>query len=141
MADALDQTELLNKIEAAKGATEELREPRAIKAGYDRQTGEIFVLLDNDFSFRFLTQMGQGLTGASPEELAQVEITPSGQGLRWESLDADLSIPDLLDGIYRTRKSMKEIDKSGDASTSVAKAADARENGTEESVLERKRLL
>ena len=49
------------------------------------------------------------MQNATPEQLAEVEVTPSGQGLHWETLDADLSIPDLLRGVYGNRKWMDEL--------------------------------
>jgi hypothetical protein len=45
----------------------------------------------------------QALTNASAEDLAAIEITPSGYDLHWENLDVDLSVPSLLKGIYGTR--------------------------------------
>jgi hypothetical protein len=43
--------------------------------------------------YSFPPVLAQGLAGASPEDLAEVEVTPSGYGLHWENLDADLSFP------------------------------------------------
>ncbi len=45
--------------------------------------------------FLFPPELAQGLRGASAKDLANVEITPSGEGLRWPNLDADLVCPDL----------------------------------------------
>ncbi|GBF78857.1 hypothetical protein AsFPU1_0247 [Aphanothece sacrum FPU1] len=45
----------------------------------------------------------QGLAGASDKDIAEVEITPSCEGLHWETLDVDLSIPSLLIGIFGTK--------------------------------------
>ncbi len=42
----------------------------------------------------------QGLQDAPPEQLAEVEISPSGYGLHWESLDADLAVPALMSQIF-----------------------------------------
>lgn len=50
----------------------------------------------------------EGLTEASAENLALVEITPSGEGLHWETLDVDLSIPYLMVGIFGTKLWMKK---------------------------------
>lgn len=75
-------------------------EPRAESAEYDRTSGNVVIHLQHGAMFSFPAGLGQGLTGASPEELAEVEVTSSGTGLHWETLDADLSVPALLNGIY-----------------------------------------
>ncbi len=104
-------------------------QPRAARAFYDRESGKITINLTNGSTFSFPPELAQGLAGASPEELALVEITPSGEGLHWETLDADFSVPALLAGIFGTKKWMAEMGKKGGQSTSSAKAAAARENG------------
>jgi len=38
------------------------------------------------------------LLRASPEERADVSISPSGRGLHWETLDEDISVEGLLAG-------------------------------------------
>lgn len=53
-------------------------------------------------TYSFSSALAQGLAGASLEDLAEVEVTPSGDGLRWEKLDADLSVPALLAGVFGT---------------------------------------
>ena len=83
-----------------KAAVHRLVEPRAEAAYYDRDSGRIVIHLQHGAVFSFLAKLGQGLAGASPDDLASVEVTPSGTGLHWETLDADLSVPALLNGIY-----------------------------------------
>jgi hypothetical protein len=46
---------------------------------------------------------------ASPEDLAEIEGTPSGDGLHWEKLDADFSVPALLAGVFGTAAWMAQI--------------------------------
>lgn len=75
-------------------------EPRAEAAYYDRDTGRVVIHLQHGAIFSFPAHLGQGLTSATPDDLADVIVTPSGTGLHWETLDADLSIPALLNGIY-----------------------------------------
>lgn len=65
--------------------------------------------------FSFPAALAQGLSDASPDDLAEVEITPSGTGLHWEKLDADLSIPALLNGIYGNAAWMEQIQDEGAA--------------------------
>ncbi len=86
----------------------EASEPRAKSAYYDRNCDRIVVELKNGATFLFPPQLVEGLTEASAENLAQVEITPSGEGLHWETLDVDLSIPYLMVGIFGTRLWMEK---------------------------------
>lgn len=81
-------------------ANANLTEPRAESAFYDRNSGTVVIQLRYGATFSFPAALGQGLAGASPDDLAAITITPSGTGLHWEKLDADLSVPALLNGIY-----------------------------------------
>jgi hypothetical protein len=47
----------------------------------------------------FPYQLLQGLANGTPEQLAEVEIMPTGSALHWESLDADLGVPQLVSGL------------------------------------------
>jgi hypothetical protein len=60
-------------------------------------------------TFSFPPEIAQGLAGASPEDLAEVEVTSSGDGLHWEKLDADFSVPALLTGVFGTDAWMAQI--------------------------------
>ena len=66
------------------------------------------------------------MENATADQLAEVEILGSGSGLHWEALDADLSVPNLLAGLFGTQAYMAR--RAGQA-TSPAKAAAARTNG------------
>ncbi|BAU14570.1 hypothetical protein LEP3755_51190 [Leptolyngbya sp. NIES-3755] len=84
-------------------------EPRAVSAHYDRPSGQIVIHLKDGSTFMFPHELGQGLAGASENDLANIEITPSGLGLHWEALDVDLTVPSLLQGIYGTRAWMEQL--------------------------------
>lgn len=86
-----------------------LTEPAAESAFYDRNSGRIVIQLRYGATFSFPAALGQGLAGASPDALADITVTPSGTGLHWEKLDADLSVPALLNGIYGNAAWMAEI--------------------------------
>jgi hypothetical protein len=58
--------------------------------------------------------------------LAAVEILGNGYGLHWEALDADISVPGLLAGIFGTKAYMARL---AGRTKSPAKAAAARANG------------
>lgn len=106
-----------------------LNEPRAKSARYSRARRQVIVELTNGCTFMFPVDMAQGLTGASDNELSAVEILGSGFGLHWEKLDADLSIPALVVGIFGSQAWMRELAKRGGSTTSSEKAAAARANG------------
>ena len=101
-------------------------EPRALACRYDAMSKRVIVELTNGCIFAFPAYLGQGLEHASDEQLTQVEILGSGYGLHWEALDADLSVPGLLAGLFGTRAHMA---RQAGRSTSSAKAAAARANG------------
>ena len=74
--------------------------------------------------------LAERLTGASPDELAEIEISPTGLGLHWPQLDADLYVPALLQGVFGARSWMaSHMGVAGSKSRSSAKVAAARENG------------
>jgi hypothetical protein len=129
----LNLTEETLKDEIAKAiaaaAKADASEPRAQAAYYDPNTGRTIIELRNGASFLFPPELVQGLAGASPDELAQVEVTPSGEGLHWETLDVDLSIPALMVGIFGTKAWMAELGSRGGSVTSTTKAKAARKNG------------
>jgi Protein of unknown function (DUF2442) len=84
-------------------------EPRAVSAEYDAEAGLVKVCLRSGASFSFPPDIAQGLAGAKAEDLAQVEITPMGDGLHWENLDADFSVAGLLAGVFGTKRWMAEL--------------------------------
>lgn len=116
------------QVDAAveRGRAAQLTEPRAQSCRYDRASGRIVVELTNGCIFAFPARLAEGLEDASDENLAQVEVQGSGYGLHWEALDADLSVPGLLAGLFGTRAYMA---RQAGRATSPAKAAAARSNG------------
>lgn len=114
---------------AARGRQRMEAEPSAERAHYDRRQHRIVVELNNDCTFIFPPDKAQGLRGAAPQDLARVEVLPTGAALRWPSLDADFTIAGLLAGIFGTKAWMAELGRKGGSVTSEAKAAAARTNG------------
>lgn len=101
-------------------------EPRAARVRYDRRRGRMVIALTNGCTFTFPPHLAQGLENTSDDEIAQFEVLGNGYGLHWETLDADLSIPGLLTGLFGTKSHMAR--HAGQA-RSPAKAAAARANG------------
>jgi len=86
-----------------------LTEPRAHAAHYDRRSGQVIVELRSGAKFVFPSDLAQGIAGASSEDLDRIEISPSGEGLRWPTLDADFSLPELMRGIFGTKAWMQGL--------------------------------
>lgn len=104
--------------------------PFATAAYYDRRTKNIVVKLSNGLGIFFSPDNAQGLEGATAAQLSDVELTPSGLGLHFEKLDADLWIPALLEGSFGSRKWMAaRLGAEGGKARSLAKRKAARANG------------
>jgi Protein of unknown function (DUF2442) len=104
-------------------------EPRAVKVWYDTQSEKVFIEMKNGIEMGFPYQLLQGLESATVEQLAEVELTPSGYGLHWGSLDVDLGVPQLVAGSFGTKVWMKELGRLGGQAKSTAKGKASRENG------------
>lgn len=105
-------------------------QPRATSARFDRRGDRIVVGLSNGLDLGVPVNLAQGLAGAKAADLADIEISPTGLGLHWPRLDADLYLPALMEGVFGTRRWMAQrLGKSGGSSTSPAKRKAARVNG------------
>ena len=105
-------------------------QPRVTSARYDRRGECIVVALSDGLELGVPVRLAEGLAGASASDLAIIEISPTGLGLHWPKLDADLYLPALLAGLLGSRRWMaKMLGKAGGRSTSSAKQTAARANG------------
>jgi hypothetical protein len=116
---------------ANKRAAESLRKtPTATAVRYDRRIGRIVIDLSSGIEIAFRPQDVQGLERAKPDDMSEIEISPSGLGIHFPRLDADLYLPALLEGFLGSRRWMAaEMGKRGGKATTEAKAEAARENG------------
>lgn len=113
-----------------RGRAAQAQSPLAVKARYDRRTRRVVVRLDTGADFAFPPSQAQGLETGSPEELGDIEITPSGLGLHWPRLDADLYLPALLQGVFGSKAwTAARMGAEGGKSRSPAKTEAARANG------------
>lgn len=104
--------------------------PRAIGARHDRRDARIVVTLSNGLDLGIPVRLAQGLAGARPADLADIQISPTGLGLHWPRLDVDLYLPALLEGVFGTRRWMAQsLGRAGGSATSSAKRKAARVNG------------
>lgn len=101
----------------------------ALGAHYDAKHGRVVMELSNGCLFGFPVSMIPELAGATPLELAEVEASPGGFGLRWEVLDIDLSVSELLIASVPRAERGRELARLAGQATSDAKAASSRENG------------
>ena len=101
-------------------------EPRAVAARYDARTRRIVVDLASGATFAFPPALAQGLCDATPDQLAEIEISPVGFGLHWPRIDEDYTVKGLMNGVFGTAKWMAARAGQG---KSEAKAAAARANG------------
>ncbi len=107
--------EIQQQIDHARNVDEvlEKREPRAKRAWYNPIDNTIEIELKTGVRASFPVHLLQGLQGATSEQLAEVEISPSGYGLHWESLDADLAVPALMSQIFGSGAWMDELERTG----------------------------
>jgi hypothetical protein len=123
--------ELIAQFDQARAAGKALAqtEPRAVKAWYAADSERVFIELTNGVMMGFPYQLLQGLANGTPEQLAEVEIMPTGSALHWESLDADLGVAQLVSGLFGSKAWMTELGRHGGKSKSEAKAQASRDNG------------
>ena len=106
------------------------REPRAIAANYDAERRRIVVSLSTGFEVTFPPEQMEGLHGAKPADLEEIEISPAGFNLHFPKLDADFSLAALLEGVFGSRKWMAaELGAKGGLAKTLAKERASRENG------------
>ncbi len=129
----LTDGEVRAQIPAARARAKSRRVVRGRSATYDCETGRVVVELTNDCLMAFPADLAEGLRGAEPHQLAEVQVVLDGDGLRWEALDADLLVRELGRGVFGSRGWMREVAREmgrrGGLVRSEAKAAAARKNG------------
>lgn len=126
----LDPALIRQVAEARRAGQRALRtEPRAASAEYDRATGEVRVRMHNGASFAIPASALDELRGASCDDLARIEVPPSGYGLHWPSLDADIALVGMLEVAFGGAVRSALARRAG-ATRSGAKTRAARENGS-----------
>jgi uncharacterized protein DUF2442 len=104
--------------------------PRAVRAYYDRTNRRLVIDLSSRLTLSFSPKDAQGLEHATPSQLEEIEITPSGFGLHFPRLDADLYVPGVLEGFLGSERWMAaRLGQLGGQSRSRAKKAASRANG------------
>lgn len=76
----------------------------AVAARYDAPSERLVVSLHNGVELGVPVRLVEGLADADPADLAEIEVTPSGLGLHWPRLDADVYVPGLMAGALGSRR-------------------------------------
>ncbi len=104
--------------------------PRAVAAHYDRRSGRIVIHLSSRLDVSFSPRDAQGLENAKPSQLDEIDISPSGLGIHFPKLDADLYLPGLLEGFLGSKQWMaSRLGQVGGRSRSAAKRVASKANG------------
>lgn len=107
--------------------------PVATHVEYDPSRHRLTIALNSGLELGISPDLVEGLADASPAALAQIEISPSGLGLYFPELDADVYIPPLLEGILGSPRwmaqRMRDMGKKGGQVKTEAKTKAAQENG------------
>jgi uncharacterized protein DUF2442 len=105
------------------------REPRALAATYDRATERIHVDLIDGGQFAIPVWRIPELRHASIEDVEAVEVSPSGEALHWERLNADYRVPKLLITLIGPTAWKSELARIAGRVSSPRKRRAAKKNG------------
>jgi hypothetical protein len=104
--------------------------PTVVTVRYDPGTDRVVMSLSNGLEVSFPAHEVQELETATPADLSHIEIDPPGFGLHFPTLDADVYVPALLQGILGSERWMAaRLGARGGKARTAAKAAASRKNG------------
>jgi len=131
MSSALSAADILAQIPAARAREAHAHKNglRATSARYDRTAERVVLELTNGCLFGFPARAIPALRTATASQRAAVEVDASGGAVRWTALDIDLSVPGLLLAAVSPAERQQHLAKMLGQSTSLQKAAAARQNG------------
>jgi hypothetical protein len=115
---------------SARGVARLRKTPCATKARYERKRDRVVIGLNTGIEVAFRPRDAQGLQRAKPDQLDAIEISPSGLGIHFPKLDADIYLPALLEGFFGSKRWVAaDHGRIGGSVSTRAKAAAARRNG------------
>lgn len=119
------------EIEAGRvlGRMRAAREPRAVATFYDAKRDRIVVELTTELELAIPRRMLQGLSDATPEQLARVQVLGSGTAIAWNDLDVGFTVRALVSSIFGTKEWMAALGHVGGSVKSKRKATTSRQNG------------
>lgn len=113
-----------------RGAAQKAAFPAVVAVRYDRRVARIVIELASGLELAFAPKNAQGLENAHPSDLVGAVISPSGLGVHFPRLDADIYLPALLEGFLGSKRWIAaELGKRGGAAVTAAKKSAARQNG------------
>jgi hypothetical protein len=114
----------------ARGTARRRKATRATRVRYERKRDRVIIGLNTGIEVTFRPRNAQGLERAKPDQLDTIEISPSGLGIHFPKLDADIYLPALLEGFLGSKSWLAtEYGKLGGSVSSTAKATAAQRNG------------
>lgn len=127
----ISEEELAAELDHARESAQhsDETEPRAHSVRYDQGSNRLILELNNRCTFAFPPELDEDLSKLSPEELLDVTLTPSREGLRWKKADIYLSVPGLLAGIFGSSQWMSTLAAKAGRIKTAKKASSSRENG------------
>ena len=128
---AATATEIDHQFEIAERHQETLYRSGlvAVAARYDRASRRVMVEMSNGMLLGIPVQSIASLREATQAQLSRVEVDAIGSSLRWDALDADVSVLGIIQTQFGYSRLLRESARAGGSVTSEAKAAAARENG------------
>lgn len=128
----LTEADVLAQIEAAEHQPR-TEEPTAESIAFRPESRRFNLELTNGTSVGFDADSLWELKGASPENLAEVEVSPSGSAISWPKLDMDVSVAglvlDLLSSPEWRRALRRNVNRELARTKTESTARAARENG------------
>jgi hypothetical protein len=127
----LTDRQVLAQVPAARLRAKQAqqRTPHANQVRYDRHSRRLHIQLTNGAALAIPVALVPNLRAASDRDLREVTVGPAGVGLRWERLDADLTVASLLRLVVGTQELLRVAGSAGGGARTTAKARAARLNG------------
>ena len=135
------------QIERANRRAQKLEasHPKAVSARFDRGMDQIVIRLSSRLDVAFSPRDAEGIQGATPAQLEPIEISPSGFGIHFPKLDADIYLPALLEGFLGSKRWMAGLlgatDRGGADCSGVRGADCSRVRSAAPGILPRRQLL
>jgi Protein of unknown function (DUF2442) len=113
-----------------RGADLKASHPTVVSVRYDRRIARIVIALTSGLELAFSPRHVQGLEHGHPKDFTDAEISPSGLGIYFPQLNADIYLPGLLEGFLGSKRWLAaQNGKLGGKKSSPEKEAASRENG------------
>jgi hypothetical protein len=104
-------------------------QPRATEVRFNPRTRRLDIEMKNGMAVSVPARQIEGLQDATASQLKEARIRGHGTVLRWDALDADVSVAALFQGVLGSKAWMAELGRAGGRATSPRKAKAARANG------------